>query len=319
MDDATMALMQSIVTSSIYVPELKELLQESIREKYKETSIWSALTSSAHLLAGGRFPHIDRVAACSELLLLAFDIADDLQDGDNLEKPWMRVSRDTALNAFSALLVTAIGEIASLERIYLREPAVAPSDSHSSAAPIVAELSAYITQAINGQQQDIANAIDSEKDYMAMASAKSGAVMNLALMLGYGFAGAQSQNAVWNRLGTLLGLMGQLRNDMRDVLRWDKKSDLLFKRKTFPILYLLTYSEEDFPPLLEFYEGKLTKEQFADHKQECIAFIRDSGCLEYTREVLRLHLEQAELVLAELDADKAAKRAFADIAFAAFR
>lgn len=311
-----MARMKQIADEHIRTEDLSRLLHDCMEAKAEESGIWSALTMLTHRMYGGELPELERIAADTELLLLGLDAMDDLQDQDNPDMPWMRAAPAVALNAVMALLMAALSDIAAIEARYGRPPG-----SAGTRGSIAAEVSRLVTEAINGQQRDITNAIETEQDYVRMVCEKSGSLVRLACYLGYSFARElpEAEAQRWAELSVLVGFMAQLDNDIRDVQRWDVKNDLLFKRKTLPVLFLLSGSGQDFPPLLEHYEGNLTREQFLTHKHDCMRYIEGSGCLEYSRAVLLLQLERAEQVLAEMDLSAEAKRDFAALAFAAFR
>jgi competence protein ComQ len=316
MEQNVLKMMLRIVDDHIRVDDLNRLLHGCIRDKAEGNGIWADLTAQPHRMYGGSLPELERLAADTELLMLGLDVMDDLQDQDNRDKIWMQASHAVALNAVMALLMAALSDIAAFEARYVRRTGRAGENGS-----IAAKASRFVTAAINGQQRDITNAVETEEDYVRMVDEKSGSLIRLACYLGYSFAAElpASEQERWEELAGLIGFMAQLHNDMRDVQRWDVKNDLIFKRKTLPVLYLLSYSEEDFPPLLQYYDGQLTKDQFLKHKRECISFIHHSGCLEYSRAVMLVHLERAGQVLDGLDADPEAKKAFAELAFAEFR
>jgi competence protein ComQ len=115
-----------------------------------------------------------------------------------------------------------------------------------------------------------------------------------------------------------IGVAAQLNNDLKDVLRYDVKNDLLEKKMTLPILFLLQHSEEEFPVLKQYYDGIMDRETFLAHKRQCIQYIVDSGCIEYCLAVQTLFVNRIERMWGEMDALSPWKEAFKEATFASF-
>lgn len=274
--------MSSIIEDYVRPAALLELVRAFLDGKNQENGYWSQLTLYTHWMGGGSSESIYRLAALNELYMLALDVVDDLQDEDNEDKPWMKCPRGQTLNAILALLNCCYGELGRLRE---SEP--------FSIYPLLGEASRLIAGSIEGQHKDISYAVQTEEDYIAMVQQKSGSLIRFSCYLG--LAGAQlsaRSMEVMNELADCIGIIAQLENDIRDVSRVDWKNDLVSRKKTLPILYLLIYSDEDFPVLKQYYDGELTREQFLSHKEACLTFVEDSGCLEYARVIQSLYIER---------------------------
>lgn len=288
---ATKQLLDEAADRYMADSELNGLLKRFIARKVEEQSAWAELTKATHTLFGGTHPHIEEAAAVTEMLLLALDIVDDLQDGDNPEMPWLQCGHAVALNAILSLVFASVGELARL-------------NGHGSAPNIDLQVvSQLVAQGVRGQQLDISHAVETEQDYIEMISAKSGSMLRLACYIGYAAAGLEDTSAMkrMEELALTIGIIIQIRNDVRDITRWDLKNDLLHKKKTLPVLFLLTEeAEEAFEPLLAYYEGRLSRDEFLLHKHACLTHIERSGCLEYAAVIEKLFRDRAEELLAGL-------------------
>ncbi|WP_010273687.1 polyprenyl synthetase family protein [Paenibacillus senegalensis] len=274
---------EGLVNDYIQPNDLLTLVHSYLRDKQQESCYWQQLTLYSHWMAGGSSDSIYRLAAISELFMLALDIVDDLQDQDNVDKPWMVSPPSHTLNAVLGLLNCCYGELGRLKE---SEP--------FAIYPLLGEASRLAALSIEGQYRDISNAVESEEDYIIMVQQKSGSLIRLAMYFGLAVSPMSSpQLAVLDELASCLGIIAQLENDLRDVGRLDAKSDLLSRKKTLPVLYLLSYSEEDFPILQQYYEGALSKEKFLQHQDECLAFVEQSGCLQYGRAIQNLYIDRA--------------------------
>ncbi|CAK4820332.1 unnamed protein product [Aphanomyces euteiches] len=117
-----------------------------------------------------------------------------------------------------------------------------------------------------------------------------------------------------NELAYCIGAIAQIENDIQDILRFDLKNDLLHKKKTLPTLFLLAEPDEEFPFIQQYYEDKLSMEEILEKKQVCIQYIQDSGCIEYSKVIQRLLIQQAELLLSSVNAKSPWKEKFAELA-----
>ncbi|HEX7057908.1 MAG TPA: class 1 isoprenoid biosynthesis enzyme [Bacilli bacterium] len=294
-----------VIDEYFRVRELNELMKRALADKQEEKSTWSDIVLCSHYMFGGNSPDIHRVAANLELLILALDILDDLQDEDNVAKPWMVVPRATALNVVIGFIFAAFADLGQ-------------TIAHHNGGEIAffAIIGRLVTRSINGQQIDLNNAINSEQEYLAMVHEKSGSLFRLACTIGYTLAHLQGRDTI-ERIDTVAeyaGVMAQLNNDMRDVLRFDLKNDLLHKKKTLTTLFLLQHSEEDYPLFKQFYEGIATKEQFLQAKADILEFIQNSGAIEYTKVIQTLYCNRASEAFAGLPGDEYWKGKFREIA-----
>ncbi|MCD1258171.1 polyprenyl synthetase family protein [Paenibacillus athensensis] len=287
MEERILAEIERMINDYFPVSDLNKLLKRFVRDKSEEgPSLWSELTLCCGGMLGGDLDRLFSAAAHVELLMLALDIVDDVQDQDNPDKPWMQCQPAYALQAILAFITASVSEIAG------SRPAQLP------------RLLRFIAQAISGQQRDLNHSVQTEADYIVMIQEKSASLMNVAVAMGYLQAAeppAPETVARLDELAQYVGIVAQLKNDTRDLLRPDLKNDLLHKKKTLPVLFLLQHSREQFPALILFYEGRMDISSFVQKKAECLQYIRDSGCLEYARAIQFLFANKAQQLLQSLE------------------
>jgi competence protein ComQ len=288
--------------------DLNSLIKQFIEEKAAENSIWSEITRNAHLMLGGNSLQIDKFSALTEWVMLSFDIIDDLQDRDNLSKPWMICPPEYTLNSVLAFLIAFIGELGELS----------VHDSNLKPA-CLSEISLLLASSIKGQQNDLNHSVLTEKDYMEMIEKKSGSLLQFACYMGYaGLELDEKDRLQMNDLAQCIGVIAQLGNDMRDVIRYDLKNDLLQKKRTLPIIFLLEDSQEEFPVLIQYYEGEITDQEFLEHKHACIQYVQNSGCLEYSKIIQSLYRQKAEEIFDTLPLLSPFKEKFRVLTFAEY-
>lgn len=307
MQAALLNEIEQTIDRLVPVANFNALLKSFASDKAGETSRWGETTRLVHFMYGGRSPHIDRLAALTELLVLALDIADDLQDRDNMDKSWMLCPPELSLNAVMGLLMGAVAELGRLQADYPEERFPQPG-----------EVGQIVMNAVNGQYRDLTNDMETEQDYISVVQHKSCMLLKLAYYMGYGAAPAGTGiDEQMELLAGYAGVVYQLSNDLRDVMRYDLKNDLFHKKRTLPILYLLGDDTEDgFPPILRaYYEGAITREQFLPHKEACMEYIAESGCAEYTEVIQSLFLQKAEETVDGLPALSPWKEQFRELTF----
>jgi competence protein ComQ len=277
-------------------PDLNAALKLFMKDKLEEGLRWSDITRYSHYMLGGASPLIDRCAALSEMMILAIDIVDDIQDRDNPSKPWMQFPADQTLNAVCSLLVAFIAEV--------------PGEL----APVAGRLLAH---SVNGQQKDLNGSVQTETDYMEMIHKKSGSLLRFACHMGVALIPGLEPDIRqrMDELAECVGVIAQLENDLTDLSKLDLKSDLMCKKRTLPILFLLRDGETEFPPIYQYYEGMIEAEQFFEHKNELLAYVVASGCIEYTRVIQSLYMERAEELLQSLPGTESWKEQFRSITF----
>ncbi|UUZ84360.1 polyprenyl synthetase family protein [Paenibacillus sp. P26] len=103
-------------------------------------------------------------------------------------------------------------------------------------------------RAAMGQQLDVSGCIQTEEQYIDMVLRKSGSLFRLACRLGASGCKVDGETArLLDEMADALGVAAQIGNDVSDVLRFDLKNDLLQRKKTLPVLYMLSDPEDRFP------------------------------------------------------------------------
>lgn len=287
--------MTRMMEDYLFDEDLKLLLASCMTDKETSNLSWAKITLCVHAMLGGNAADIYRRAAVTELVILILDIVDDLQDQDSESKPWMKVELASALNAVLALIVGMIGELGKL----------------NASGSMLAQISKIIARSINGQHKDVTNAASNVDDYLWMTQEKSGSLFRLACYMGY--AGTDcSEDTIeqLHQIADCVGLLHQIQNDMRDLVRYDEKSDLMARKRTLPILYLLSVEDEAFSPVKAYYEGKITAALLLENQEKVKELIYDSGCLEYARIVQSMCLQKVEEIYAGLQSQSPWKEEF---------
>ncbi|MFC5451867.1 polyprenyl synthetase family protein [Paenibacillus aestuarii] len=303
MDLAIKQHMYRIVDDYIHVEDLNRLLKSFITDKEQETSVWGKITITTHRMLGGSSLDIERIAAATELMILTLDIVDDLQDRDQADKPWIRCPEGYTLNAVLAMIMGFIGDLGKV----------------GLPASAFAEISQIVTRAVNGQQKDMNDSVVTGDDYLLMVQEKSGSVFRLACYMGC--AALTCSEATLGQLQELadcIGLLHQIQNDVRDVVRFDVKSDVLGRKRTLPVLYLLAIEDAAFDSIKDYYAGRITADVLLAQQEQLVQIIENSGCMEYARVVQSVCVQKAEEIYGSLHAAAPWKEQFKELTFGSF-
>lgn len=273
-------VMLELVNDYFPVKELKINMSEFITFKMNGHFPFGQLVILHYQMFGGQSKDIFNAAAAVELMILSLDIFDDLQDQDNFSVPWQRMDHALVLNIAIGLLM--VSSKALEQTSFDRDRKVMANDC----------LNTCVLKAINGQHSDLMDNIASEEDYIQMVRRKSGSLMASACLLGTILATDKHHDVV-SKYGEHIGIIAQIRNDIKDTCRWDEKDDLINKRKTLLTLYLLKNSRPQYQFVKDYFSGKLNKEELIQSKEEIQELIQKSGVFEYTRVIMKVNQQKA--------------------------
>ncbi|MGE7690799.1 polyprenyl synthetase family protein [Lysinibacillus sp. NPDC097214] len=183
---------------------------------------------------------IYKVAAAIEFLILSFDIIDDLQDKDS-DYSWTKTP-ELSLNVALAMLMMASKTI--------RET----SFEHKSTAIQILEY--YALRSINGQQLDLLNTCRDEQTYIQMIEQKSGSLTAMGCLIGEVLAKGETSSKV-EEYGKYIGIIQQIKNDIQSLKTWGPKNDLLNKRYSLPIIYLLSQKNDISKSVINYYNDDI--------------------------------------------------------------
>ncbi|WP_341300729.1 polyprenyl synthetase family protein [Lysinibacillus sp. FSL H8-0500] len=221
--------------------ELKTLLQ-SFKEEKTAVGFSFGKLCFLHYEAFVENVHEDiyKVAAAIELLILSFDIIDDLQDKDS-DYSWCKIP-ELSLNVALAMLVMASKTIADT------------SFEHKISA--IRLLEEYALKSINGQQLDLLNNCRDEDSYLQMITQKSGSLTAMSCLIGEALAKGEVSREV-QEYGKYIGIIQQIKNDIQSLKSWGPKNDLLNKRYSLPIIYLLSQKNDISKSVVNYYNDNI--------------------------------------------------------------
>jgi len=210
-----------------------------LEEKNPEEFLFAELCIMHYEAYTNEFDHeIYKVAAALEILLLAFDILDDLQDNDT-NNSWMKET------AFA--LNTAVAMIYFVQKVFLESSFVFKERA-------IAIVNQYSFMSLEGQQQDLKNEILSEEAYLELIEKKSGSLIALCCLVGCVLASGKTPKEV-DKYAFQIGVLKQVENDILDITAFNGKNDLLNRKWSLPIIYLFSLDNHVSKFLTDYYKN----------------------------------------------------------------
>lgn len=274
---------------------IRKSIEQAVLQQVKQHELKEQLLGYVHYQAKQGFPfgellvlhynqfngiateEIYAVAAAVEILILSFDMLDDFEDEDCVDKPWS-TGTNLALNSTTALLFLSVNAIRSTE-----------FENKDKAVTILIH---YALKSVSGQHRDLLNSSRSEKDYIEMTLEKSGSLVTLACLIGAVLATDDypKEIAIYSEL---IGLVGQISNDLRDISEWNDKNDLLNKKFTLPIIYLLNHPDEELQFIRDYYNHQLSATEIMQNQEFISKKLVETGAITYTEVIRKMQQNRA--------------------------
>ena len=209
-----------------FTAQKRGLSAESIHDRP-----WSLLPIIVYEAISGYYEHAVPIAAVLQLLTVAGDVFDDIEDADSSQSLSAKYGPAIATNAATTLLILAERAITRLkirgvaDRIIIR---------------IIDAVNSYYTSACVGQHLDLSLSLGltiSEDSYLRIIGMKSASQVECACHIGALLA-TENQELIdtFTVFGHNLGMAAQITNDINGIIHG---SDIQKQRLTLPLIYAL--------------------------------------------------------------------------------
>ena len=283
--------------------ELKISTLRYIEHKFNQSINFSHLTAIHYDIFRTDYNEREKlmIQTIVELIVLASDILDDLQDGDSGDNPWANVTLGQNLNIVVGLLFICLEKVKDIQ------------SSDFVKSWIRSKIHRSTLEAINGQSIDLANQVTSEQEYLSMVSLKSGSLIKMACLLGAGYVEKETLQLI-ETYSSHLGIIAQIRNDVNDMVNGFIKNDIVYKKRTLPILYYLKLQNPKFKKVKEYYLGN---QFYNDMSSQEISTLHETliygGAIEYCKVLEQLYLHKYRKCIHSLHLDLQAKEQLLEI------
>ena len=271
-----------IVNEYLDQNDLKELIKQFVDfQSEKGFPFGELLILHYRMFNGVDTEEIYSIAAAVEMLILSFDILDDFEDADCSDKPWLTEPK-LALNVTMTLPFLSLSAIGNT---HFKNK----DKSHTL-------LMKYPLKSVQGQHKDLLNSCQNESDYIEMSVEKSGSLVALVCEVGAVLA-TDDDPVTIETYAKYIGLIGQINNDLEDIKNWNQKNDLLNKKYSLPIIYLLNCEDEKVQTISDYYQNKVIKEDIIKNHESIYKKFVETGAITYTEVIKRIYQNK---VLAQL-------------------
>lgn len=275
--------MISILNKEVEYKELSDKLFEYVNYQSQYGFPFGELVIVHYKMFEGQdTDEIYTIAAAIELLILASNILDDVQDNDTENKPW---SKETALalNCVVILLFICIQAVRETNICYKEK--------------VISLILEFGKKSIYGQYKDILKNCLKEEEYIKMSLEKSGSLVALSCLIGTVLATGTIIKEV-ETYSMYLGLIEQIENDLMDIQSLTSKNDILNKKLSLPIIFLLRNSDKSVQFIHKYYENNVDFIEFDNYKENVLKKFHDVGVIAYTKVIREIYRKK---VLNELD------------------
>ena len=273
------SIANQLIETAFTEQHLHNLAQSYVRFKFHQSINFALLTELHYSVFREQqtLKEQRELQVVMELIILAADILDDIQDKDASIYPWSEVNFEENSNIIIGLLLTAFNKITLLDCCFEVRNFMSQ------------QIHCLLLQSINGQQRDLNNRITTETEYLEMASLKSGSLTQLACVLGAGNVSEKTLNII-KTYSNYIGIIAQIRNDVHDLLTEHQISDLHIKKITLPVLYYLCIDDDDFLPIKHYYNSEQIFMHLTDsEKDHFMKVIRQGGAIQYCHAVEKIY------------------------------
>lgn len=287
--------MYQMVDRSFTLLKMRKIAYDYLAYHENTDLPFAALTVLHHDMLEGNNESIIEIAACVELITLAFNILDDWQDRDNINPPWMSEGSGQPLTIETGLFTLAM-DILHQQSLSLKRK------------DFFQKITDLLALSIQGQFEDIHNQWINEKAYINVIQKKSGALTALACLAGALAAEHPFDLSMIETYSTTIGLCAQLQNDLEDVLDLNDKNDIFQRKRTIATMYLAEHPSRMGNKVALYFSHALSKDELLYEKRALVSWINASGVALYTKAIKAKYWIRAEKVLDHLSVSKKDKQ-----------
>lgn len=277
--------MRRLIEELLHKEELREILLMFLEEK--EQFPFANMAFCHYQAFGGRDKSsIETLSAGIELLILSYDIFDDLEDNDNFEASWMKLSPAIALNAATSLYTVALNTICK-----------ACTNVH-----LLTQATRYALLSMQGQHLDLKNEMNTEEDCLEMMRLKSGSLLALSCILGTLLANGKFHSCI-EAYAYQLGIAAQIENDYKGLFQ-EHNNDIKQQKRSLAYLYLSREFTSHSSEILSMINRGRSFRQESMNIKEYKEKLEAAGVTQYMNVMKNLAIHRAKKELEKLPLSK---------------
>jgi octaprenyl-diphosphate synthase len=275
--------------------DFTELVRDPLNKMLQRTDDsgrpWPLLPLIVCEAISGDFKPALPAAASLQFMKAAAEVFDDIEDADSSTSLSARYGNAVATNAATTLLILAESAISRLKLRNVQDSIV---------IRVIDVINSFYTSACIGQHLDLSLSPEqmiSEEIYFKIAGMKSATTVECACRVGAVLA---TENPLLidklSLFGHNLGMSAQIANDLLGITR---KSDVLDRKITLPVIYALQQSHGRTRKQLEATFLRKTEDELDASGIKALLF--STGAVHYTTLKMELFKGQALDILSEIE------------------
>jgi competence protein ComQ len=103
--------------------------------------------------------------------------------------------------------------------------------------------------------------------------------------------------------GKYIGLIGQINNDIKDIGDWNEKNDLMNKKYSLPIIYLMNCQDEVVQLIRDYYDNKRNQDEIVKNQGLINQKFVETGAITYTEVIKKIQQNKAIAQIRGLNID----------------
>ena len=136
-----------------------------------------------------------------------------------------------------------------------------------------------------------------------MSIEKSGSLVALVCEIGAVLA-TDNYPVVIETYAKNIGLIGQINNDLEDIKIRNQKNDLLNKKYSLPIIYLMNCEDEKAQLIRDYYQNKVSKEEIIMNQELIHNKFVETGAIAYTEVIKKIYQNKVLAQIKGLNIDQ---------------
>jgi len=242
----------------------------------------------------GCYEHALPAAAALQLLKVAAEVFDDIEDADSSESLSVRYGSAVATNVATTLVILAEKAITRLKGRHVKDDVI---------VRVMDAVNSYHATACAGQHLDLFLSSEmsrmpvSEDTYLTVIEMKSASHVECACHVGALLANASRELVdIFSIFGHNLGIASQIANDIQGVTRG---SDIIKRKITLPVTYALAQTDGEARSQLEATFGNQC--EFAPNRAQIRALLFRVGAIHYATIKMEFYRQRALDSLSEAE------------------
>ena len=287
--------LEEILTPLSNVSDLYSLIKEPLNVQGRIAPLtnsqkpWPILPLAVAESICGEYEQAVPAALALQLLMVAGDVFDDIEDCDTPDSISSKNGPAIATNIGTTLLILAEKALTRLKTKGIND---------AITLQVIEKVNSYFTKSCVGQHLDLSSSLLnlSEDKYLEMVALKSASQIECACYAGAALSTTEEQIiTMFSVFGHNLGMAAQISNDIMGIVT---ERDIAKRKITLPVIFALNHSDDVSKSIAtKAYNPMIANEIHADQIK---TILFNSGAVQYSSLQMTLYQEYAKEALTDI-------------------